>query len=83
MWHAASVPEALRRLYGNWLLDCRVCKKMRISMGRFCLAACASRGDYPKDAEKSRLNRTIDEAEASLSSSLMGGRFGEDVCDPD
>src|SRR5215471_16096396 len=33
MWQAASLPEALRRLYGNWLLDCRICKKMRVSEG--------------------------------------------------
>jgi hypothetical protein len=33
MWQAASLPETLRRLYGNWLLDCRICKKMRVSEG--------------------------------------------------
>jgi hypothetical protein len=33
MWHAASLPETIRRVYGNWLLDCRVCKEMWLSEG--------------------------------------------------
>jgi hypothetical protein len=28
--HATSLPKAVRGLYGDWLLDCRACKKMRI-----------------------------------------------------
>ena len=51
MWQATSLPEALRHLYGNWLLDCRICKKMRVSegiSGAVHVAAFAFKGDQPE-----------------------------------
>jgi hypothetical protein len=56
MWHAASLPETIRRMYGNWLLDCWVCKEMRLSEGisgtvhvsRLCVSS-AFKGSSPTE----------------------------------